>query len=859
MDNLINEAQSQTPSFIYAITENGLMVIVVLIIALIIGKFVFKIRLSKLINYVLPLALLGAILIFIKDYFFFVIIAILSAISIFELITIIKKSRENKEENKIAKLGKKAAESFFPISVFSLFIELTLIIALFTVEKSSLFITIAIFVFNILLFVCAIGDIENKKKAVRITSLNIIGSLFLFVNQILYRLSNISINTPTVLDSNGNVQPYQITGILGNSNGVGMHSMKMYFIAPVFYLLIIVGYFVLISKDEYKKLEEKLFTLDFLSKFRVNENAIEDGSVKVCERADDDKPVRLPYTDRFLHMLVIGPTGCGKTSQILIPMLNQDVKNLEAGITVIEPKGDLADKIYAMAQYYGRKAVYFNPVLENCPSFNPLYGKEEDVIENTVTTFKMLDPDAKQYFQDMNEQLLRNALKILKKREKLTGEIPTLLDVNTIISNPEGNGKLLVNGFNNLIEGNVSGEEEKELKESISYFTDDYYKGSASKIYENTSGIRSQVAKIISNKFLRRVLNPVGGKSDIDFDKHLEEGGVLCITTAQGKLRDLGSFLGYFIILNFQSSVFRRPGNENTRRPHFLYIDEFQKYTTTGFADMLTQGRSYRVASHLATQARAQIGMGVGKDAHNFVNLVSTNCRNVVVFPGVSYDDAKYYSDQFGQDVRELKKVSKSKKVGDFGYNGISESFDERLESRFTPTDIIYRKKGEMTFSWVDHMQVQVPIAGKIEYIPIDINKRLDEMIEENEIIMKYDKEGFADPNEWRDLSLPNSPLKPERQAMWQEVIQWVNSKDEMGRNISTPKTIEKNIPKEEPKEEVIEDTINEASVEETISDVPTPEANETYEDIKQQEINKTLNPSNYIYEDDGNDIFNIF
>ena len=93
----------------------------------------------------------------------------------------------------------------------------------------------------------------------------------------------------------------------------------------------------------------------------------------------------------------------------------------------------------------------------------------------------------------------------------------------------------------------------------------------------------------------------------MDFDEHLAKGGILCITTAQGKLRDLGRFLGYFVILNFQSSVFKREGNENTRKPHFLYIDEFQVYSNPGFADMLTQGRSYRVASHLATQNRALI------------------------------------------------------------------------------------------------------------------------------------------------------------------------------------------------------------------------------------------------------------
>ena len=74
------------------------------------------------------------------------------------------------------------------------------------------------------------------------------------------------------------------------------------------------------------------------------------------------------------------------------------MQNFDSGITVLEPKGDLAEKVYAMAEHYGRKAVYFNPLLPDCPYFNPLYGDEEDVIENMATTFKMLNPDSPQFF-----------------------------------------------------------------------------------------------------------------------------------------------------------------------------------------------------------------------------------------------------------------------------------------------------------------------------------------------------------------------------------------------------------------------------------------------------------------------------
>ena len=320
--------------------------------------------------------------------------------------------------------------------------------------------------------------------------------------------------------------------------------------------------------------------------------------------ASDPREI-LPAKDRFLHMLILGPTGCGKTSQSLIPMVLQDVNNPEWGITVLEPKGDFAVKAFMMAKEFGRPAIYFDPSYKNCSKFNPLAGREIDVVENIATTFKMLNPDSPQFFLDLNEQLVRNAVKVLKRldaNEGVEGKYATLIRLSQLLQNSGGQGRDLVNAFSKVSAATDS--EAKENADITSWFLNDYFP-ERSKVYENTSGVRSQVSKLVSNEYLREVLNPdfdKGERNEVDFDTHLANGGVMCISTAQGTLRDLSKYLGYFIILSLQSSVFRRPGNENTRRPHTLYIDEFQTYSTPGFADMLTQGRSYRVSSVLATQ-----------------------------------------------------------------------------------------------------------------------------------------------------------------------------------------------------------------------------------------------------------------
>lgn len=483
-------------------------------------------------------------------------------------------------------------------------------------------------------------------------------------------------------------------------------------------------------EEAYELFLEKPLTDLFNSEEDINQ-----GDAVIGKEMEKKKPVVLPLKDRYLHMLVLGPTGSGKTSQTIIPMIDRDMQNPELGITVMEPKGDLAEKVWAMAKHYGREVQYFNPIMPDCPYFNPFYGDEGDAIENMAMTFKMLNPDSPQFFLDMNENLVRKSLKVLKRLYKNDA---TLLHLDTLIHNTGGGGEKMIMEFSKIPAMTESiGKENSDI---ALWFMGDYFTGAkgsktATKTYEHCSGVRSQVSKLTSNQYLRRVLNPPPGHgSDVDFDKALENGTVITIATAQGKLRELGRFLGYFLILQLQSSVFRRPGNEFTRKGNMLYIDEFQVYTNPGFEDMLTQGRSYRVASHLATQSRTLIGRG-GQAGKDFLEVVSTNCRNVVVYPGGSPADNQYFAEYFGEieEVRVDKGISR-KKFSLF-YDGAAktETMKETREVKalFSATDIQQRPFGQITYALMKNNSVQPPGVAEIEFIPRELNDILDNMVQE--------------------------------------------------------------------------------------------------------------------------------
>lgn len=560
-------------------------------------------------------------------------------------------------------------------------------------------------------------------------------------------------------------------------------------------IAVLIGSIVVFSKPKTKEFFQILSTnsvWDAINGGKQEEihrgDAVLGKQIKISFKDNGDKeytptelPVVLPLKDRYLHMLILGPTGSGKTSQTLIPMIYSDIQNPDLGIIVMEPKGDLAEKVYAMAQIFDREVQYFNPTHPDCPYFNPLYGLEEDVIENMATTFKMLDNDSSQFFQNMNENLIRNGLKVLKR---LYGNDATMLDLYDLVHNAEDRGQKMVNQL--LTQGGTK-EIQKENEDIASWFSSDYFTGAkasagrgATKTYENCSGVRSQIAKLVSNKYLRRVLNPPPGHgSDVNFDYALSQGTIVTIATAQGKLRDLGRFLGYFLILQLQSSVFKRPGNEDTRGGCMLYIDEFQVYSNPGFADMLTQGRSYRVASHLATQARAQIGMGGGKDGDAFIDLVSSNARNIIVYPGGNYEDAKFYSDQFGEIMKKTKQIGVSQQRLGIGnlmeWRPQNETLreEESFDTYYSPSDIIYRPFGEITYLLIKNNSIQPAGVAKIEFIPKDVNTRIQDIVDayNEDQKLKYDEESADALHDTPAGSkMPTMPTMPSMPSMQDKI-----------------------------------------------------------------------------------------
>ena len=134
--------------------------------------------------------------------------------------------------------------------------------------------------------------------------------------------------------------------------------------------------------------------------------------------------------------------------------------------------------------------------------------------------------------------------------------------------------------------------------------------------------------------------------NNVNFDEVLENGDICLVCTRRGDLGESAhKAFGLFFLLLMQFSVLRRPGNENTRVPNFLYIDEFPDFICPSTEAIFTVYRKYRVATVISAQNLAQL------HAHGekLGDTIIANCANKIVFGNNSPEDNEWWSIEIGE------------------------------------------------------------------------------------------------------------------------------------------------------------------------------------------------------------------
>jgi hypothetical protein len=300
--------------------------------------------------------------------------------------------------------------------------------------------------------------------------------------------------------------------------------------------------------------------------------------------------------ERRRHTYMIGATGTGKTT-LLMHMIHEDLKNGK-GLAVIDPHGDLSKRILEIIpQKRIKDVVYFNPYdIEYPIGLNFLElpkhelpvekEREKDFITSSLISVFHKLYDAK-YSGPRMEHILRNVILTTLELEN-----PTLFTIYELLTNAKYRKQVI----NDL--------EDEVLK---TFWKNEFNASGSYQRAEQISPITNKLGRFLTTTITRNILNqPV---SKLDFNSIMDSGKILLCDLSKGKIgEDTSYFLGSLIIAKLELAAFRRINlPQDKRNDFFLYVDEFQNFATTTFAQVLSEARKYRLCAILAHQNTVQL------------------------------------------------------------------------------------------------------------------------------------------------------------------------------------------------------------------------------------------------------------
>ncbi len=132
----------------------------------------------------------------------------------------------------------------------------------------------------------------------------------------------------------------------------------------------------------------------------------------------------------------------------------------------------------------------------------------------------------------------------------------------------------------------------------------------------------------------------------------IDEGKILIVNLAKGKIgEDAAALLGAMLVSKVSlAALSRAEMPERDRRDFYLYLDEFQNFTTLSLASMLSELRKYRVNMVLAHQYLAQLDLPIR-------SAILGNAGTIISFR-VGMEDAEILAKEFYPEFAPVDLVS---------------------------------------------------------------------------------------------------------------------------------------------------------------------------------------------------------
>lgn len=344
-----------------------------------------------------------------------------------------------------------------------------------------------------------------------------------------------------------------------------------------------------------------------------------------------EKQVYIKNDDRRRHIYSIGKSGTGK-STLLENMVRQDIQSGK-GVAVIDPHGDLVnDTLKHIPRDRIDDVILFDPAnLErpmglNLLEYDPKYPEQKTFVVNEM--IKIFDKlyDLKSTGGPMFEQYMRNAM-LLVMADPNSGS--TLLEISRVLADSDFRDYKLKHCSDPTVVDFWTKEAEKA--------------GGEAALANMVPYITSKLNTFISNDLMRPIISQQ--TSSFNLREVMDQKKILLVNLSKGRLGDMNSSLIGMIIVGkvLMSALSRVDIPHNERNDFYLYIDEFQNFTTDSINVILSEARKYKLNLTIAHQYLGQL---IKANDTSIKDAVLGNVGTIISF-GIGVEDAQSFAKQF--------------------------------------------------------------------------------------------------------------------------------------------------------------------------------------------------------------------
>lgn len=368
--------------------------------------------------------------------------------------------------------------------------------------------------------------------------------------------------------------------------------------------------------------------------------------------ANIEAPYSNEYLNKYFSLDMLTP-AFGKDTLyntfVQKMVLSGDVyKNI--GITYISPDYETLSSMMGICKNYDLDYELIDPSqAEKSIGLNPFVYDDPTqiavIISSTLNGIASIEQNEIRdtYKEEAFLQILENLTILLKViyPKMHEGLLPNMTDLLTLLSN-----FALVEKMCRVMKKDE--ELAYKYKMELDYFERTFFENSRGRAEteKNAYFIASRLENLLRSPSIRAIL--CNRHNNINFDDILKNGKITFVCTRRGESGKVAhKAFGLFFLLSMQHSILKRPGNEKTRIPHFLYIDEFPDFLSKDTEVMFTLYRKYRVAPTVSAQSIAQFDPNADKD--NFNSVVLGNCQNKIYTGGSApINELEWWSKEIG-------------------------------------------------------------------------------------------------------------------------------------------------------------------------------------------------------------------